>query len=101
MRFLLDKMETDEGRFLPDWDLDRRLDILREKYKYKKTVLRDENHINSEIHTIRISSMKQLQEFINDMGDITITKDPGYYFDNGYMRIIVSDDDPTKETQNN
>ena len=38
MRFLLDKMECEDGRFLPDWELDHRLDILREKYKFKTTI---------------------------------------------------------------
>lgn len=97
MRFLIDKMETNEGRFLADWELDHRLDILREKYKFKTTILRDKHKINSEIHTIRITSMKQLQEFIEDFGDITITQDSGYYFNIGYPRIIVSDINPEKE----
>lgn len=91
MKFLLDKKECENGRFLPDWEFDRRLDILREKYKYKRIVLRDEHHINSEISIIRISNMRQLQEFINDFGDVTITNDSGYYFDVGCPRIIVNE----------
>jgi len=92
MRFLIDKMETDEGRFLADWEYDYRLDKLKEKYKFKTTILRDENQITTEVNTIRISNMKQLKEFIEDFGDITITQDSGYYFDIGCPRIIISDD---------
>ena len=91
MKLLLDKKECDSGRFLPDWECDYRLAILKEKYKFKTTILRDEHKMNLEIHTIRIISMKQLQEFIEDFGDITITKDPGYYFDIGCLRIIIND----------
>lgn len=92
MKFLLDKKECENGRFLPDWEFDHRLDLLREKYKYKRIVLRDEHHINSEISIIRISNMRQLQEFISDFGDITITNDPGYYFDVGCPRIIIHEE---------
>lgn len=92
MRFLIDKIEINEGRFLADWELDHRLDKLKEKYKFKTTILRDENQITTEVNTIRISNMKQLKEFIEDFGDITITQDSGYYFDIGCPRIIISDD---------
>lgn len=92
MKFLIDKIECDTGGFLPDWDLDSRLDTLREKYKFKTTILRNEKQVTTEVSTIRISNMKQLKEFIEDFGDITITQDCGFYFDIGCPRIIISDD---------
>ncbi len=91
MKFLIDKKETDGGRFIADWEFDRRLDILENKYSYKEKVFKNEYMDNLMTSTIRIKSLKQLKEFMDDMKveNIIISKDSGYYVSTGDLRIVV------------
>lgn len=91
MKFLLDRKEIQEDCFIYDWENDDRIQLLKDKYKFKKTILRDKDGIDSEINTIRIRDIRQLDEFKKDMNikEITIVDDPGYYFDIGCKRILI------------
>lgn len=89
MKFLIDKENTDGGRFLPDWEYDRRLGVLMGKYKFKETVIKNTLMEDIKINTVRISSMKELEQFVKDFGDIKITQDSGYYFNIGCPRIVL------------
>ena len=99
MKFLIDKKETDGGRFIADWDLDKRLDFLRAKYGYKETKLKNEYMDDLTTCTIRIKSLKQLKEFMYDMevDSIIITQDSGYYVSTGDLRIILDIDEYEEE----
>lgn len=91
MKFLLDKKGIQEDCFIYDWENDDRIQLLKDKYKFKKTVLRDKDGIDSEINTIKIRDIRQLDEFKKDMcvEEIIITDDVGYYFDVGCKRILI------------
>ena len=91
MKFLIDKKCTDDGRFISDWELDKRLDILENKYSYKEKEFKNEHMEGLLTSTIRIKSLKQLKEFMDDMevDNIIISKDSGYYVSTGDLRIVV------------
>lgn len=99
MKFLIDKKETDSGRFLADWEFDKRLDVLENKYSYKEKEFKNEHMEGLLTSTIRLKSLKQLREFMDDMGvdSIIITKDSGYYVSTGDLRIIVDIDTDDNE----
>lgn len=92
MKFLIDKKETNDGIYVPDWEFDRRLDILMAKYKFKETIIKNSLMEDIKIYTIRISNMKQMDEFIKEFGPVTVVSDCGYYFDIGCPRILIEDD---------
>jgi len=92
MKFLIDKKSTENGIYVPDWEFDRRLDTLMAKYKFKETIIKNNLMEDIKIYTIRISSMKQMDEFTKEFGPVTIVRDPGYYFDINCPRVIIEDD---------
>lgn len=89
MKYILDRVESNDGLCVIDFEDHDKYELLKDKYKLKTVKVKNEYELVVIYNTITISSMKMMNEFIKDIGQVTITDDPGFYFDAGLHRIKI------------